>query len=77
MNIPKKHNKISGLSVTSDKSKCAYWLNIHSVKVGADICYQTQMSLIFVTFFSRNRAIFSTCPNKESSNKKYCYVRIM
>ena len=50
-----KRNKIKMHSITCSHiwyvniSKCVYWLDTHSVKVW---CYQTQMPLIFVIYFS-------------------------
>ena len=57
--IPKKHNKIKKLAITSrfiwhiNKSKYVYWLDTYSVKVfGEDMCYQTQKCPLFLRYKS-------------------------
>ena len=66
--IPKKRNKINEHSITCsyichiNTSKCAYWLDTHSVKVWWRYVLANTNAVHFCDNFFRHRAMFSTCP---------------
>ena len=84
MKIPKKRNKIKGLSITcsyiwhTNTSKCVYWLDIHSDNVWLRHCrcvtddYDGQNSYKLMLIYGPfgPRTFLSVCRKKIKKNKK-------
>ena len=74
-----KCKKIKGFSITwcfiwlINISKCAYWLDTHSVNVWWSYVLLNSNAVHFCDIFFRHRSsMFLPCPNKESG--KNCYI---
>ena len=78
MKIPKKGNKIIEPFITSsylwhvNTSNCAYWIDIHSVKVWRNYILPNSNAVnsFDIIFRHRSRSTFLPCPNKESRRSK-------